>query len=308
MIKLLSFLSLLLIIQPAYAQEEEKFDALAPKADLSELKHTKSGRIDKVIDGLTILLKDGTIVRLASIDIPDFHIWEFAPYAEASFKLLQDKLPERTEVMLYQTRNQKKGRVNRMNQELAHVVIKNDDVWLQGLYLANGLARVYTAPARTEMLDQMYKAEQAARKDKRGIWAKDSEYLILDPDTAQGHIGEFVIVEGVVKNAASVRNNIYLNFGKDWKTDFTVMVSPALRKKFSHQGISALSLSHTQIRVRGYLREYNGALIELEDTAHLEILEKPEILQKSAEQPNLLEQTSIKAKKINAPEQEPQQE
>ena len=33
-----------------------------------------------------------------------------------------------------------------------------------------------------------------------------------------------------------------------------------------------MSLSNTPIRVRGNLREYNGPLIELEDTAHLEII------------------------------------
>lgn len=292
MIRFLSLLYLLLIIQPAYAQEEQKFDALAPKANFSELKHTQSGKIDKVIDGLTILLKDGTIVRLSAVDIPDFHIWEGAPYAEAAFKLLQEKLPERTEIMLYQTRNPKKGRLNRMNQELAHVVIKKDAVWLQGLYLANGLARVYTTPNNTDMLEQMYAAEQKARSEKRGIWSKESEYLVVNPDNAKDHMGEFVVIEGTVQKAASVRNNIYLNFGKDRKTDFTILVSPALRKKFSHKGINALALTQKPVRARGWLREYNGPLIELEDINHLELID-PAPLPNAAETPNLLPQSDV---------------
>lgn len=293
MIRFLSFfiiISLLSTPSHAYAQEEQKFDsaetAPTPKADFSELKHTKSGRIDKVIDGLTLLLKDGTIVRLAALDIPDFHIWENADYSEKSLKLLQKTLPEQTEVMLYQTRNPKKGRTTRMEHELAQVVLKKDDVWLQGLLLKDGLARVYTTPDNDALLDQMLKIEQNARKSKIGIWADDSEFKILTPDETADHMGDLVIVEGVIQDIASIRNNLYLNFGKDWKKDFTVMINPNLRKKFAHDGAELMGLNHKTIRVRGYLREYNGPLIELEDSAHLEIL------QNDTEKPNLAEQSN----------------
>ncbi len=270
-----------------YAQEDVTLDVPpvieAPKADLSELKHTKSGKIDKIIDALTIVLKDGTIVRLASLDLPDFHIRDNAPLSDSALTLLQEKLPERADVMLYQTRNPKKGRVNRMNHQLAHIVIKKDESWLQGLYLANGLARVYTAPTDTSMLSQMYEAEKSARKNKHGLWGKDSNHRILSPKQTPDYIGDFVVIEGTPLNTATVKNNIYLNFGKDWKTDFTVQIPSTLRKKFAKENINALSLAQQPIRVRGYLRDYNGALIELEDTAHLEILQKP------TEQPSLAE-------------------
>ncbi len=242
----------------------------APDADFTELKHTKSGRIDKIIDGLTVLLKDGTIIRLASIDIPDFSIWRDAPYSEEALALLQKTLPEGTEVMMYQTRMAKKGRITRMHHELAHLVTKKDNIWIQGLLLANGLARVYTAPDAAEMLDQMLKTEQEARKSKIGIWADDSPYLILTPETAEKASGEFAIVEGVVESSASVRNDIYLNFGKDWKKDFTIKISPEDRKKLAHKGIDPLGMAHQKLRVRGWIRDYNGPMIELEDPSHLE--------------------------------------
>lgn len=296
MIRFLSLFCLFIFISPAYAQEETKADAKTPIADFSKSKHTKSGRIDKIVDALTILLKDGTIVRLASMDIPDFHIWENAPISDEALKLLQEKLPERTEVMLYQTRNAKKGRVNRLNHQLAHVVTKKDKLWIQGLLLNHGLARVYTIPSNTDMLEQMYRVEQDARKNKRGLWNEKSEYLALTPEQANNHIGDFVIVEGTVKKTASIRNTIYLNFGKDWKTDFTIMLTPTLRKKFAHKGINVLSLAGQSVRVRGWLREYNGALIELKDSAHLQLL------QNSNEKPNLATSPPIKAKRINGSE------
>lgn len=297
MLRLLSFLLLICLFSfsPASAQnqeKEEKPSIQVPEGDFSDLKHTKSGRIDKIIDGLTILLKNGTIIRLASIDIPDFHIWRDAPYSEAALELLQKTLPEGTEVMMYQTRMAKKGRITRMKHELAHLVTKKDPIWIQGLLLSRGLARVYTSPNATEMLTQMYKAEQNARATKQGIWAQNSDHLILTPETAEKAMGEFAIIEGVVQKTATVRNNIYLNFGKNWKTDFTIMISPANRKKLAHNGIDPLSMAHKTVRVRGWLREYNGPMIELEDISHLEypVKEQPSatpLLQKGAESPNL---------------------
>jgi len=275
MMRILSLLVVILFyfVVPASAQgispnanttQKDQVDIKIPAADFTSLKHTKSGRVDKVIDGLTILLKDGTIIRLSSIDIPDFAIWRDAPYSEAALELLQNTLPEGTEVMMYQTRMAKKGRLNRMKHDLAHLMTKKDNIWIQGLLLSHGLARVYTTPNAVEMLDQMLDAETSARNNAMGIWAKDSEYQVITPAQTSDLIGDFVIVEGTVQKAASVRNNIYLNFGKDWKTDFTVMVTPEMRKKLSKQGISALSLAKERIRVRGWLREYNGPLIELE--------------------------------------------
>ena len=266
---------------PAYGQEAQEVetqkkaeptDAKKLVADFSKLKHTKSGRIDKIIDGLTFILKDGTIVRLASLDIPDFYIVGDAPYAAAAMELLQDKLSEQTEVMLYQTRDAKKGRVNRMNHQLAHVAIKKDKTWIQGEFLRHGLARVYTAPNKTEMLTQMYAVEAATRDKKIGLWEEGSLYQVLSHNQAENKIGKFVVIEGEVKKVASVRNQLYLNFGDNWKIDFTIQVSTGLRKQFAREGIDVMSLAQQKIRVRGYLREYNGPLIELEDTAHLEVL------------------------------------
>lgn len=288
---MLHLLSIFLIIgflvpvTASFAQEtNEPAPIKVPTADFSALKHTKSGRIDKVIDGLTVILKDKTIIRLASLDIPDFHIWRDAPYSEAALKLLEETLPEGTEVMIYQTRMAKKGRTNRMNHELAHIqtkatkdintdATKREPIWIQGLLLAHGLGRVQVAPNASEMVTQMFDAEQTARSAKLGIWADDSDFPILTPETASQSMGEFAIVEGVVEKTASIRNNIYLNFGKDWKKDFTIMITPTLRKKLAHNGIDPSRYTQKPVRVRGWVREYNGPLIELETIEHLEILD-----------------------------------
>ena len=297
MIRALLCLLFVVFIAPASAQEIDNqsssiqvpIEVKVTSPDFSVMKHTKSGKIRKVIDGLTILLKDGTIVRLSSIYIPDFHIWEGADFSETALKFLQEKLPENTEVMLYQTRNTKWGRTNRMGHEMAHLVVKKDNFWLQGALLAQGLAHVKTIPNSNDMLEQMLSIEGKARNLKIGIWSADSEFKAIDVADAQNKLGSFSIVEGKVKKIATIRNNIYLNFGQDWKTDFTVMVTSKMRRDFAKKFINLQSLSGKTIRVRGNIREYNGPLIELDTTAHLEILDNApnEALQNTEETPNL---------------------
>lgn len=255
---------------PALAQENKAEALKVPTPVFDDLKLTKSGRIDKVIDGLTLLLKDDTIVRLASLDIPDFNERHDAPYAEAALAYLQKSLPEGTEIKIYQTRVAKKGRVNRMNHQLGHILTKKDGLWINGALLNQGLARVYTAPNAPEINNQMLNIEQNARKVKLGMWEDKSPHLVLTPETADQAMGKLAIIEGAVEKTASVKNNIYLNFGKDWKIDFTIMITPALRKKLARRGVDLLNIAGQKIRVRGYLREYNGALIELEAPEHLE--------------------------------------
>jgi endonuclease YncB( thermonuclease family) len=282
-----ALLIILLLPTPlCFAQDDAKKSITVPTGQFDDLKHTRSGRVDKIIDGLTILLKDKKIIRLASLDIPDFSNNRETPYNEAAQKLLQKFLPEGTEIMIYQTRVAKKGRVNRMNHQLGHILVKKGEIWINGALLAHGLARTYTAPNAPEMNAQMLSAEQTAREEKRGMWAEGSKFPIFTPDNASQAIGQFVIVEGVVEKTATVKNKVYLNFGKDWKTDFTVMITPALRKKLAHQGIDTLSMAHQKIRVRGYLREYNGPLIELEAPEHLELFIDLSLIS-ADEKPNL---------------------
>ncbi len=242
-----------------------------------EIKQTKTGQIDKIIDPLTLLLKDGTIIRLASIDVPMHkHENDFD-----ALSYLKELLRENTKVFIFQTRQAKSGRINRMDHQLAHIVTQNDHIWIQGSMLKNGFARLYTAPKHDELLNEMIMAENIAITHKNNLWSDTSQFKILTPLETSDNLGNFSIIEGTIQKVATVRNNVYLNFGKDWKTDFTVMVSPMIRKDFARQNIDLLSLGNQAVRVRGWLREYNGAFIELEDTAHLQILDNPSNLDKN---------------------------
>ncbi len=85
-------------------------------------------------------------------------------------------------------------------------------------------------------------------------------------------IGSFQLIEGPVVSADVVRGRAYLNFGKDWRTDFTVSVEPKRVRLFRSEGLHPESYQGRRIRVRGWLRRRNGPMIEATYPEQIEIL------------------------------------
>lgn len=257
------------------------------QGEFKDLKHTSSARIDKVIDGQTILMNDGKVVRLSGVFYP-FETGEAISGSMVSAKeKLERVLPQGTEVMLYQTRNAKKGRTNRMGHILAHLVARKSGEWINGAVVAYGYAYAVTDRDTPEMAEQLYKLENAAREQERGLWAKNSPHGLLSSENAAQGDGQFRAVEGRIVKAASVRNDLYLNFGKDWRKDFTVKITPVQRRLLSRKGIDPMTLPGKKVRARGWIRDWNGPFMELEIIDHLEILEEsvPSIIETGQDNP-----------------------
>lgn len=221
--------------------------------------------IEKAIDATTVLGKDGTIYALTGLDIPDDS--DTPPRA---LKRLSD-LVAHQKCTLFQTRTPGLGRTNRMNQALAHLTCGPDHIWIQGTLVAEGLARVRTTPENSQQASMMLILESSARTQHIGLWANPHN-APLTPETARDHVNGFAIVEGDVFAVAQTRDALFLNFSSDWKNDFTIGIPNKLRKDFSKQRIDLLSLKGHPVRVRGWLRAYNGPYIELDHVNPLEIL------------------------------------
>ncbi len=225
-----------------------------------------------VLDGLSVLMSDGKTIRLAGLDIPGAGLQDADLYQLPAKAALQKSLPKGTEVLLYQTRLKNgEGRVNRMGQQVAHLVRKDNREWINGALLSQGLAYTFTSPSNPELADQMYALEDKARTGKKGLWSDSSGWKVLTPETAQTGINSYRILQGKIVTAASSKNNLYLNFGADYRKDLTVMISPALRKTLAHRGTDALALAGKTVRVRGWLRDWNGPFMELQTPEHLEV-------------------------------------
>jgi endonuclease YncB( thermonuclease family) len=245
-------------------------DITLPKTEFTLLRLDRDDRVLDIIDPLTIRAEHSGIIHLTGLDIPDYNPYSQGAIAQSAAVILRDMMQGKT-VKLYQTRDREAGRKNRMNQSLYHLVIKDSDSWVQGILVRLGLARVRTEPSNPEMARELYALEAEARAQKLGLWAFE-QYAVLTPEQTPEHLNSFAIVEGTVMSAARKQNNIYLNFGSDWRNDFTIQIKPIHSRTFNAGGINPLDLNGKTIRVRGWLQSYNGPYIEIDHPERIEIL------------------------------------
>lgn len=236
-------------------------------------------RVTEIVDGDTLFIdppyKDGNEIRLVGIQAPKlplgragFKEWPLAPEAKTLISELS-----LGELVALSFGGSTRDRYGRWLAHLHLVSGPNKDKWVQGEMLRQGMARVYSFPDNRALVDEMLALEQEARQAKRGIWALDY-YAIRNPDPGalSRELGTFQVIEGRVADAAKVKGTVYLNFGADWRTDFTVSLRYKAVRMFNKAGIDLLDLKGQSIRVRGWLSKRNGPMIKATHPEQIEIL------------------------------------
>lgn len=228
-------------------------------------------RVVEVIDGDTVKLDNGREVRLVGIQAPKLPLGRrgFAewPLARAAKAKLESLTLQRAVTLHYGgARDDRHGRL------LAHLVGSEQSHWAQGELLKAGLARVYTFADNRALAADMLALEQAARAARRGIWAHPF-YRIRSPEETSRDIETFQIVEGRVVQAATVKDRLYLNFGADFRSDFTIAI-PRRDLKLFGRGFDIAALEGKTVRVRGWLRSVNGPMIEANHPEQIEVLDR----------------------------------
>ncbi len=262
------FLALLIL---AWSGPTQSTGAAQSTLDLAE-----RAQVVEVIDGDTLLLDDGRSVRLVGIQSPKlplgrtgFEAWPLAEEAKAALS----KLTLGREVGLAYGGRQS----DRHGRALAHLYLLDGageaGIWVQGALLEAGMARVYSFADNRALVAEMLARERQARANRRGIWA-DPFYGVRTPGRVERHAGSFQLVEGIVLQAAKVKGRIYLNFGEDWKSDFTITLAPAIRRVFEAEGIDPLGYGGKRVRVRGWIKSFNGPMIEASHPEQIEVIEE----------------------------------
>ena len=229
--------------------------------------------VTEVVDGDTVVLDSGREVRLVGLQAPklplgrkNFPTW---PLAGAAKRALESLTLGRQVKLSFGGR-----RIDRHGRLLAHLSVADGADgwrWVQGAMLERGMARVYSFVDNRWRVEEMLDLERQARSARRGIWA-ESFYRVRRPGDAARHIGSFQLIEGRVLAAAEVKGRVYLNFGPDWRTDFTATLQPAARRRFEAAGINAEDYEDRIIRVRGWLKSFNGPMIEITHPEQIEVI------------------------------------
>ncbi len=144
-------------------------------------------------------------------------------------------------------------------------------IWIEGRMVENGHVRVTPEPNATVRVKDLLAAERTARRAGLSLWAL-KPYHVLGVIQAEQGVGRYALIEGFVLDAAERNGRVFLNFGPDWRTDFTVTVAPDDRPAFAEAGLDLLAMGRRSIRIRGALSRYNGPNLELRTPYALEIL------------------------------------
>jgi endonuclease YncB( thermonuclease family) len=222
----------------------------------------ETARARAALDGDTLALADGSLLRLIGIRAPKGEADK--PFALAARDALDALAAGRTlTIEITGAGRDRHGRI------LAHAR-REDGVWLQGAMLEAGLARVETFADNRARAAEMLALEDAARKEGRGLW-RDRRFRVLTPGEAERAGDGFHLVEGRVERVTERRGRFYLDFGADWRSDFTVAVASGDRPRFRALGLDPAGLEGARLRVRGWMHRLNGPMI---DATHPEQIER----------------------------------
>lgn len=247
----------------------------APASGCDGLRPGPEGVVTSVIDGDSVTLAAGTTVRLIGMQAPklplgrpDFSAW---PLADAARRALESLALDKPVRLAFGG-----AKSDRHKRVLAHMFVTDGDseVWVQKAMVAQGLARVYSFADNRACVDELLAAERRARAEHLGIWA-DPYYSVRSADKPAdllGLAGRFELVEGRVLHAAEAGRLVYLNFGRHWKEDFTVVIDRSGQRLFEQAGLDPLRLAGALVRVRGWIEVEDGPRIAVTHPEQIEVL------------------------------------
>ena len=227
-------------------------------------------KVTAIINPLTIALGDGSIIRLSGVDIPGVFSKSGPSEIAITAQARLNELLNNKSISLYQSKGKRNQNTNAFGHYLGQALIGQDE-WLQYILVSEGLARVQPAHSMSDIMPLLLTAEQYAREAKLGLW-DDPQYAIVTAEEAKPNAYDMQIVTGTVQSVSTVRNTAYINFGENWRDDFTVQIEGTVRRALSNKQINPVDWQGKTLRIRGYVESYNGPMIKLRYVEQIEVL------------------------------------
>lgn len=135
---------------------------------------TFQAKVEKVVDGDTVRLSNGVLVRYLGINTPEVRKkihgrWVYAPelFAEEAMQYNRDLVEGKTVRLEVDS----KERTDRYGRLLAYLFV--GEVFVNEKILERGLAKVMVIPPHTKYTGVLKKAAKEARRQRHGLWLKE---------------------------------------------------------------------------------------------------------------------------------------
>lgn len=224
-------------------------------------------RVSVVQDGDTLLLTDGRRLRLIGVNTPE--LGRDGRAAEAGAVAARDRLRQ----LLFMNEQQIQLRFDRERQDrygrlLAHAFL-HDGRNLTELLLAAGAGAQLVVPPNTWQADCYRAASDAARDQRRGVWASPSHQARSVNELTLRSEG-FHVIRGRVTHVSHSASAVWINLAGN----FALRVERGDLPHFQRVDLERLAGSH--VEVHGGLYARNGQLrMPLRHPTALRILHAP---------------------------------
>ena len=206
-------------------------------------------RVVQVFDGDTFRISDGRTVRLLGIDTPE----RGEPGAEVARQWLAVHSLGRDVNLVECNEKDKYGRT------LALVEISGRK--LNFMLAGEGLAEpMLIPPCANAAAETILEASASALGRRAGVYRSP----LYDPVShlrASERLGKRSVVFGKVLNIHKGKKAVHLNFGSDWKTDFTAVLFHRGLFRFKALGLDPEDLVGRDVFVLGKIESYYGPQI-----------------------------------------------
>ncbi len=173
--------------------------------------------VSKVFDGDSLLLSDGREVRYIGIDAPETGGNRPAEYGGSEAARLNERLVEGKTVRLEFDIEAK----DRYGRTLDYVYEGNTMINREMVLAGSALAAPY--PPNLNHQRELSAAMETARSEGKGLWADAGRWMVRADDAGE-YLGQSKTVAGRVLSTGSVGAGVFLNFGPDYRTDFTAFI------------------------------------------------------------------------------------
>jgi len=219
-------------------------------------------------DGATIRLVDGRELRIAGVIAANDLDGDAEAVRRATAAL--DALVAGKRLALHGKLDTK----DRYGRIVAQVALAEAPRWIAAELVAAGMLRVAPEAGEPACADALQTHERSARAAKLGFWAEPG-FAVQDAQAIEalsGARGRFAVVEGSVLRVGESGGRIFLDFGRRYTQDFTIVVPRAAQSAFQAAGIDLKAMRGKRVRVRGVLYSFGGPAIEVRLPAALEVL------------------------------------
>lgn len=221
----------------------------------------------EALDATALRLADGSEIKLVTVIGPSVADGDDAAEARALAALKQ--LTGGRKLTVFAAADK-----DRYGRILARAVLIENNIWLEAALAEKGFLRVRPDP-NENCTKALFAAEQKARAAGAGLWA-EKKFQVLDardiPALTEA-LGRFVIVEGTIRRVGETKPRLYLDFGRRFTEDFTIVVPNTVRTSLGAKGSDPKNWRGKRVRVRGVLISWGGPAIEINTAAAIEFVD-----------------------------------